>query len=77
MEYNVHSYVYYGLQSLSHGHRCCFCSLKISYLYVLDSVSLFMGAAIFLPKPRKDKQQDTLLTNGLKYDFTHFFFILF
>lgn len=34
-------------------------------------------AAMFLSKPKKDKQQHTLLTDGLKEDFTCLIFFVF
>lgn len=39
---------------------------KINRLFVLDSGSPFMRAAMFLLKPRKDKEQHMLLMNGLE-----------
>lgn len=47
-----------------------FVVLKISYSYVLDSESPFMGATVFLLKPRRDKQQYALPANGVKPAFT-------
>lgn len=49
---------------------------------VLESGSSVMEADMFLPKPRKDKQQNTKQkknnnkTNTLKKDFMHFLFII-
>lgn len=36
-----------------------------------------MGAAMFLPKPAKDKQQSTPLTDWPEKDFSSFFFVYF
>lgn len=35
----------------------CFRFLEIIHVFVLDICSAVMGAAMFLPKPREDKQQ--------------------
>lgn len=46
----------------------------IVFFYILNSGSPFIGAAMFLQKPREDKQQYTLLTDELYRFFTLFFF---
>lgn len=53
----------------------CFCVVKKSYLYEFDRGSILMGAAMFSTKPGKDKQQYTLLINGLKIDFMSLLFL--
>lgn len=67
MKYNTHSSVYYSVESVSHSHRCVFGCLKPGHLYTnMKALSPFIKASMFVPKPRKDKSQRTVLKKGPK-----------